>query len=135
MKGKIKNLLVMLGWTAMTATFVLQGLFQGLQKPLPLLNVALLIVASIMAGLVLVDAEVVLYCYLGMILTSTATIWTSLAIPALLNVVTSPAAKAILYEGSIGITLRTALLYLMIPCFIGSIIGGIFGERWRLRYS
>jgi len=125
----------MLGWAAMTATLVLQGLFQGLQKPLPLLNVAFLIVASIMAGLVLVDAEVILYCYFGMILTSTAMIWINLAMPALLNVVPNPVAKTILYEGSISITLRTALLYLIIPCFIGSIIGGILGERWRLRYS
>lgn len=116
----------------MTA-IVLQSLYEGIERPLPLAHVLFLVAASALAGAFLTDAERVVLAYIGMLAISALTIFVSLVSPALLGEIKYPALRSVLYEGSIGIVTRVALLYLMIPGLMGGLAGGIVGERLGLR--
>lgn len=135
LKGKetIRDFLAAVGWATMMAAIVLQGLYEGIERPLPLANVLLLIAASVLAGAVLADPERIVLAYVGMLAMSMLAIFVSLVSPALLGEIKYPALRAVLYEGSIGIVTRVTLLYLMIPGLMGGFTGGIIGERLELR--
>lgn len=130
LNDKTRILLVTVGWAVNVAFIILQALYQRLQQPLAPIEVALIIGVSVFAGIILIDADSIVYSYIGVLLISTATVYASLTLPATVGVIKPASLRSILLEGAIGITTRVVLLYLLLPCLIGGIFGGILGERF-----
>jgi len=129
---KLRAVLITIGWTLITSTIILNALYQRIEEPMTLTEIALVFLVSVLTGMLLVDAEVVILSYVALLLLSIFTVYTSLTFPASLGVIQYASLRAILMEGAIGIVIRVVLVYILIPCLMGVIIGGILGERLRV---
>lgn len=135
MKVKLSDILIWIGWAIMTAYIVLQALYQRLMEPLAALDIMLILGISVLAGLILVDPEIIVFGFVGSISTSMIIMYFCLTLPASLGQIRYAPLREILFGGALGIVVARTLIYLVVPCLLGSLLGGIVGERLGLRYK
>lgn len=136
MENKIRHILIILGWALITSTIALNTVYQGLQSPLTPTDILLFFIASVLAGLLLVDAEAIMIGFVALLGINAVTIYFCLNLPAILNVIQFGPLREMLAEalstGALGIVVRITILNLMVPALLGVILGGIIGERLRI---
>lgn len=132
MKGRLKEFLVTVGWSINTASSVLQAIYQPRYYPgypLAAFNVVFLFVMSVLAGMVLVDVEIVVFGYVGALSLSVLLMFVSLSLPALLGEVIYAPLKDVLYSGIVVLIFQTIFPGVIILCLMGGLLGSFFGER------
>jgi len=130
---KIGNILVMLGWSIITSFIILNSVYHKFLEPMTIKEVALVFAASVLTGMLLADPEAIILAYIGSLAITTLTLYVSLTLPASLIAITHPSLRAALMEGAIGIVTRIVLIVVVVPCLIGSVLGGMIGEKMRIR--
>jgi hypothetical protein len=115
-----------------TASIILNRLFQGLEASLSAPEFLLIFLASVLAGILLVDPETIILGYVGLLALSIAIVYVGFTLPVLVGSIQSAVLAQSLMEGTIGIIARIVFFYLLIPCLMGGILGGIIGERLRI---
>lgn len=132
MPDKLRNALIAMGWSIIASTLTLNALYNGLQQQLTIVELALIFACSLLAGMLIVDAESVIICCLGAVGITILLIYVGLTIPVTLNVVQYGPLREMLAEtlttSAIGIIVRVAILNLLVPSLLGAIAGGILGE-------
>jgi hypothetical protein len=132
MQDKLRNVLITVGWGIIAATVTLSVLYEGLQRPLTILELALIFVCSLLAGMLIVDAESVIICSLGAVVIAVVLIYIGLTMPVTLGVAQYGPLREMLAEtlttSAVSIIVRVAILNLLIPTLLGAIAGGILGE-------
>jgi hypothetical protein len=127
LNASFKNLLVILGWSIIVASIILQRLYQG-----PLLlaqDYFIVFVASILAAMIIVDAKTIILGWMGSTLISISIMLVCLSLPGIVDEVSTNFVLEFLYAGAIVMIFRAIFPVTIILIFIGAIIGGIIGER------
>lgn len=127
------DVLMILGWGATMASIMLQALYERLFSTLTAWDLLLLFLVSVLAGMVLVDPTVIVLGYVVSLSVTTIIMFICLTSPALLGVLLYPAFREVMYEGALVTVFRTILPVPLIVCLIAGLIGGVIGERLRLR--
>lgn len=130
---KVENIFVMLGWSAIISFIILNSVYQKFLEPMTIKEVALIFAVSIVAGILLVNPETIVLAYIGSLAITTLTLYASLTLPASLIAITNPTLRAALMEGAIGIVARIVLIVIVVPPLVGSLVGGMIGEKMRIR--
>lgn len=133
MNIKFENILVMLGWSIITSFIILSSVYQKFLEPMTIKEVILVFAVSLLTGILLVDPETIMLSYIGSLVITTLTLYTSLTLPASLIAIANPSLRAVLMEGAIGIVTRIVLIVVVVPCLVGSFLGGMIGEMMRVR--
>lgn len=129
LEQRLKYVLVMIGWAILDASIVLNALYERANAPLSPFHLAALLAVSILAGVVLVDATIIVLNFAGSFLLSIFLMLLCLTVPATLGIFSYPIARQVLLEGSIVMVVRTLLPAPLIICLMGGFVGGIVGER------
>ena len=132
-KIKVENILVMLGWSIITSFIILNAVFQKFLEPMTIKEMVLVFAASVLTGILLADPETIILAYIGSLVITTLTLYVSLTLPASLIAITNPTLRAVLMEGAIGIVTRIVLIVVVVPPLVGSFLGGMIGEKMRIR--
>ncbi len=130
---KVESILVTLGWSAITSFILLNAIYQKFLEPMTLKEVLLVFAISVLAGILLVNPETIVYGYIGSLALTTLILYVSLTLPASLIAITHAGLRQALWEGAIGIVVRIVLIVVIVPCLVGSIFGGIVGEKIGIR--
>ena len=132
LKIRVRSVLVTLGWAITIASVVLQTLYQ--RPLLTALDVTLLFLISVLAGMALVDAEVIVLSYVGSLSLSILIMFGCLTLPAALGRIRYAQLNELLYGGAVVMILRSMFPALWpLVCLIGGLAGGFAGEKLRLR--
>lgn len=131
MKEKLKDALIAAGWGATTASIILRSLYIG--ASLTWLGYLLIFVVAILAGLILVDLEKIVYGLIPSLLVSILIMVFCLTLPATLGKVSRYAPLEAFYSGVIVMVFRSIFPITIIMSFLGSFSGGMIGEKLRLR--
>lgn len=133
MRDRERNILVTVGWALMMASVILQALYERLA--LETLDLVFLFFISVVAGVVLIEADAIIYGWLGSLLMSAAMIFAFLTLPATLGVLGHVASGGALATGATVVVFRSMILPspTFLICLVGGLAGGFIGERFRLR--
>lgn len=133
MNATIRNVLITLGWAFTTSTIALSAVYLGLLKPLTIIDMLLFFLVSVFAGLLLVDAGAVMTGFIALLALNAVMVYFFLTLPFTLSVIQYAPLREMLTstitEVAFGIVLRIVILNLMVPAFLGVVLGGIIGER------
>lgn len=121
------------GWAVIACSIILNTYFQSFNAPLSAPEFLVIFLASVLAGMILVDPETIVLSYFVLLALSIAILYVSITLPALLNVVGSAALGESLSDEAVSVIARSVFLYLLIPCLMGGILGGVVGERFKFR--
>lgn len=135
----------MSGWALMIASIVLQALYSGHSADIAVLttygptltmvDLALLFVSSVFAGLVLVDVEWVVTSCFGALGISSFIMFLCLTLPITLGIIANPILKQYLVEGALILIIRSLVPSGIITCLMGGLSGGILGEMLAIHDS
>ena len=128
---RMKDILVMIGWAIIVASVVLQALYQ--RWSLTGLDMVLLFIVSVLAGMVLVDPEVIVLSYAGSIFMSVLIMFVCLTLPATLGMLTYVVLEQLLYSEALSTIVKSLIPIPIILCLMGGLIGGFIGEELGLR--
>jgi hypothetical protein len=131
LKAKLRDISVILCWGVLIASITLQGLYQRLY--LTAWDIALLFLASVIAGIVLVDAVVIVVGYMASFVISMIVIFVCITLPATLGKLMHALLGEILYQEALILMVRTFIPLPVVLCFLGGLTGGIIGEALKLR--
>lgn len=131
LKAKLRDISVILGWGVLMASITLQGLYRRLY--LTAWDIALLFFASVIAGIVLVDAVVVVLGYIASLVISMIIIFICITLPATLGKLMHALLGDVLYQEALILMVRTLIPLPVVLCFLGGVAGGIIGEALKLR--
>jgi hypothetical protein len=129
---KLRALLITTGWAVITSSTIVYTLFQALEALLTPLEFLLIFIASVLAGMLLVDPGVIVLSYFGFLALSTFIVYVCFALPAILGTIESAALGGSLMQEGLSVIARVVFIYLLIPCLMGGILGGIIGESLRV---
>jgi len=131
LKEKLKDVLVAAGWGVTMASIILQSLYQ--EATLAWLGYLFIFVVAVLAGLVLVDVEKIVYGLLLSILLSVFIMFFCLTLPATLGKVGRFAPLEAFYGGVVVMVFRSLFPITIILSFLGSFVGGLIGEKFGVR--
>jgi len=131
LKEILKDALVALGWGVIVASIILQNLYQT--ASLGWLGYVLIFIVAVLAGLILVDANKIVYGLIVSTLFSVFIMFFCLTLPAALGKVGSFALLEAFYSGVIVMIFRSIFPTTIITSFLGGFVGGLIGERLGLR--
>ncbi len=131
LKEKARDGLVTMAWAVLMASITLRGLYERLY--LTEWDIILLFVTSMIAGIVLVDAVVIVLSYVASFVISVIIMLICLTLPAMLGKLVHALLGELLYQEAIILIVRSLLPAPVVLCFIGGLIGGIIGETLKLR--
>ncbi|MCZ2856586.1 MAG: hypothetical protein O2U62_05795 [Candidatus Bathyarchaeota archaeon] len=131
MKEKLKDALVVAGWGVTTASIILQSLYGG--ASLTWLDYVSVFLVAVLAGSILVDIERIVYGLIPSILFSVFILFFCLTLPATLGKVGRFAPLEAFYSGVLVMVFRSIFPITIIVSFLGSFVGGLLGEKLRVR--
>ena len=138
---RIEDFAITLGWAIIVASIILQAMYKPryaltIVSPLSLtiLDYFGLLAASVLAGIILSDAQKVLLGYIASLFMSVLIMFLALISPAFLGTVkyVSAGGLSLLYGGAIVLIFQHVFPYAMFVIFLGGVLGGILGERLNL---
>ena len=139
-RQRLKGALVIVGWAFGVAAFVLKALYENplafryyLLNPvysgLSVLNLVVIFIISVIAGIVLVKPESILVGCAGSLALSGIIMFIVLSQPAFFAEVSEYAMELIFFR-SISIIFKMMVPTVIILNFLGGLLGGIIGERF-----
>ena len=131
MRAWIKDLSVTVAWSLIMSSIMLQSLYE--RPLLTALDLTLLFLASFFAGLILVDAGIIVFGYMGSLVLSLLTMFVSLSLPALLGRVKYLELESLVYSEALSSIVRIVFPVVLVICLVGAFLGGIMGEHFGLR--
>jgi len=131
LKEKLKDVLVAAGWGVTTASIILRSLYEG--AGLAWLGYLFIFIVAVLAGLVLVDVEKIVYSLIASILFSVFTMFFCLTLPATLGKVGRFAPLEAFYSGVVVMVFRSIFPITIIVSFLGGFVGGLIGEKLGIR--
>jgi len=131
LKEKLKDALVAAGWGVTTASIILRSLYVG--ASLTWLDYVSIFIVSALAGSILVDIEKIVYGLVPSFLFSVFIMVFCLTLPATLGKVGRFAPLDALYSGVLVMVFRSIFPITIIVSFLGSFVGGLIGEKLRVR--
>lgn len=131
MKEKLKDALVVAGWGVTTASIILRSLYEG--ASLTWLDYVSVFLVAVLAGSLLVDIERIVYGLIPSILFSIFILFFCLTLPATLGKVGRFAPLEAFYSGVLVMVFRSIFPITIIVSFLGSFVGGLLGEKLRVR--
>lgn len=131
LREKLKDILIVAGWGVTTASIILQSLYKGMS--LTWLDYMLILVVAVLAGLILVDLEKIVYSLLPSILLTLFVLFFCLTLPATLGKVGRFAPLEAFYSGVFVMIFRSVFPITIIICFLGAFVGGLIGEKLGVR--
>lgn len=126
MEDKLRKRIAVVGWAIIIASILLHSLYQ--KQSVSFFDFALLFLASVFAGLILVDIRTILVGYLVAFVLSVALIYVCLILPVLLDVFTYPEFGEVVYREAVKLVFVAVFPISFFTCFVGGFIGGAFGE-------
>lgn len=120
----LEDILVTVGWGVSSASITLQALY--VRSFVSLWDLALLLVVSVLAGMILVDVEIIVISYVGSFLLSLLMMFFCLTLPATLGRI---------QFAELGQTVAVIMIFRsvfpipVILCPICGLIGGVIGEK------
>lgn len=134
-----KNLLVMMGWAVSIAAIVLQAFYGGHAYHMTTLttygpamtsfDTVLLLAPSALAGLIMVDAGLILLSCFAALGVSGLIVFLCIISPNILGIVAHPILQQELVRAAVIFIFRSFVPAGIILCLIGAVLGGIAGER------
>ncbi len=131
LKEKLKDALVVAGWGVTTASIILRSLYGG--ASLTWLDYVSVFLVAVLAGSILVDIERIVYGLIPSILFSVFILFFCLTLPATLGKVGRFAPLEAFYSGVLVMVFRSIFPITIIVSFLGSFVGGLLGEKLRVR--
>ena len=131
MKEKLKDALVVVGWGVTSASIILRSLYEG--ASLTWLDYGSIFLVAVLAGSILVDIERIVYGLVPSILFSIFILFFCLTLPATLGKVGRFAPLEAFYSGVVVMVFRSVFPITIIMSFLGGFVGGLVGERLRVR--
>ena len=131
LKEKLKDALVAAGWGLTTASIILRSLYVG--ASLTWLDYVFIFVVAALAGSILVDIEKIVYGLVPSFLFSIFIMVFCLTLPATLGKVGRFAPLEAFYSGVVVMVFRSLFPITIIVSFLGSFVGGLIGEKLRVR--
>ena len=130
-KAKRRDMLIVVGWAVLIASITLQGLYERLN--LTIWDMGLLFAVSVIAGMVLVDAGVIILGYIASLTISMVIMFICLILPAALGKLVHVLLGDLLYQEAIILIFRSMIPIPVVLCIMGGLVGGIMGESLKLR--
>ena len=131
LKEKLKDALVVVGWGVTSASIILRSLYEG--ASLTWLDYGAIFLVAVLAGSILVDIERIVYGLVPSILFSIFILFFCLTLPATLGKVGRFAPLEAFYSGVVVMVFRSVFPITIIMSFLGGFVGGLVGERLRVR--
>lgn len=131
MKEKLKDALIVAGWGVTTASIILRSLYEG--ASLAWLDYVSIFLVAVLAGSILVDIERIVYGLIPSILFSIFILFFCLTLPATLGKVGRFAPLEAFYSGVLVMVFRSIFPITIIMSFLGGFVGGLIGEKLRVR--
>jgi len=135
----MKNVAIMLGWATNIASIILQAIYKPrygilVASPMQLTSIDYLSLfgASILAGMLLLDAQKVMLGYIASLFTSLIIMFVALISPSLLGAVKYASVGDLLYGGALTLIFQSVFPAAIFVCLFGAVLGGILGERLHL---
>lgn len=141
-------MLIIVVWAAGIATLALKTFYENplafryfgadpLFEGLDLLNLVLVFIVSVAAGFLLVKAETILIGLVGSLVLSVILMIVWFTFPVMTGQVSSPYVMIMemFFFRAIGVAFRLLFPGIITFCFLGSLLGGFVGERWRIRLA
>jgi len=131
LKDKVKDILVAGGWSVNIASIILLNLYA--KAGLMWLDYAPIFIVAVLAGLILVDPEKIVYGLTESILFSILIMSFCLVLPVTLGEIGHFAPLEAFYSGVIIMIFKGIFPTTIIVSLLGGFVGGLIGERLRLR--
>lgn len=129
-KERIKDILIVLSWGVIYTSIMLHACFSG-REFLSELDLLLLFVISVLAGLVLKDMKAIIFGFMGTLLFSVLLMFLVLTLPTLLGYMPYAYQSEFVHILAIRIIFRLIFPAALFICFVGAILGGFFSEKLR----
>jgi len=135
----VEDLAVILGWAITVASIMLQAMYKpryGIVVASPisltLLDYLSLFGASVLSGMILVDAEKVMLGYIASLFTSLLIMFVALISPSFLGTVKYSSVEGLLYGGAAALIFQYVFPTAIFVCLAGGVLGGILGEKLHM---
>jgi hypothetical protein len=114
------------GWALIIASILLHSIYQ--KQSVSPFDFVLLFLASVFAGLVLVDIRTILFGYLVAFVIAVAFVYICLVLPAILSVFTYGEFGEVVYREAARLVFLAVFPFSFFLCFVGGFVGGALGE-------
>jgi len=129
---RTRDFLVVIGWALILSSIILQSLY--IREFLTFMDLLALFFASVFAGVILVDAERILYGFVGVIVLCLLLVFLCLTLPIALGKLQSADLAQALYGATLIMIFRSMLATATpVVVLIGGLVGGALGEWMRFR--
>ena len=130
LKLEAKDVLVVISWGFLMAAIILQALYAN--ASLAALDILLLFVVSVVAGMLLIDIKTILLGYLCSFSLSVLITFICLTLPVTLRIFEYAALNEALYRAAVFMIFTSVFPAPIILCLIGGFLGSAVGERLNL---
>lgn len=126
----VKNVLIIVSWGFLMASIVLQALYTHMS--LTALDILLLFVVSVLAGMILIDIKTIVLGYICSFFLSVLITFICLTLPATLGIFEYAMQSEALYRVAISVIFTGVFPAPIILCFIGGFVGSAISEKLNL---
>ena len=130
LKLEAKDVLVIISWGFLMAAIILQALYAN--ASLAALDILLLFVVSVVAGMLLIDIKTILLGYTCSFSLSVLITFICLTLPMTLGTFEYAAQSEALYRAAVFMIFTSFFPAPIILCLIGGFLGSAIGERLNL---
>ena len=130
LRSRLKDLLFIFSWGLIITSIVLRPFYVGIN--LSGIDYLLIFFLAMLAGMILIDLEKVVYGSFGSLVISMGVMFFCLISPVVFGRITQSTLLDLFYGGTVVAVFRAFFPITIIVTFLGALAGGFLGERFGL---